>query len=145
MSPTARIRPAKLPATILFSASSPYIRLPVPTTNCSNNYGPFHFPEKLIPLTIVVAGRLALPVYGDGQQYGTGSYVIDHCSAIRCVLASGKLGQVYNVVNEKANIAIVHTVCDLLDELGHALMASPMAQISYVRDSISRPRSTVCH
>ena len=94
--------------------------LPVLTTNCSNNYGPYHFPEKLIPLMIVnaLAGK-HLPVYGDGQQIRDWLYVKDHCSAIRRVLENGKLGEVYNVGgwNEKANIDIVHTVCDLLDEL----------------------------
>ncbi|MDP1593538.1 MAG: dTDP-glucose 4,6-dehydratase [Gallionella sp.] len=94
--------------------------LPVLTTNCSNNYGPYHFPEKLIPLLIVnaLAGK-SLPVYGDGQQIRDWLYVKDHCSAIRCVLEKGKLGEVYNVGgwNEKANLDIVHTVCDLLDEL----------------------------
>ena len=94
--------------------------LPVLTTNCSNNYGPYHFPEKLIPLMIVnaLAGK-ALPVYGDGQQIRDWLYVKDHCSAIRCVLEKGRLGEVYNVGgwNEKANLDIVHIVCDLLDEL----------------------------
>jgi dTDP-glucose 4,6-dehydratase len=94
--------------------------LPVLTTNCSNNYGPFHFPEKLIPLLIVnsLAGK-PLPVYGDGQQIRDWLYVKDHCSAIRRVLEKGKLGEVYNVGgwNEKANLDIVHTVCALLDEL----------------------------
>jgi dTDP-glucose 4,6-dehydratase len=94
--------------------------LPVLTTNCSNNYGPYHFPEKLIPLLIVnaLAGK-NLPVYGDGQQIRDWLYVKDHCSAIRCVLEKGRLGEVYNVGgwNEKANLDIVHTVCDLLDEL----------------------------
>ena len=94
--------------------------LPVLTTNCSNNYGPYHFPEKLIPLMIVnaLAGK-PLPVYGDGQQIRDWLYVKDHCSAIRCVLKKGKLGEVYNVGgwNEKANLDIVHTVCALLDEL----------------------------
>ncbi len=94
--------------------------LPVLTTNCSNNYGPYHFPEKLIPLMIVnaLAGK-PLPVYGDGQQIRDWLYVRDHCSAIRCVLAKGKPGEVYNVGgwNEKANLDIVHTVCALLDEL----------------------------
>ena len=94
--------------------------LPVLTTNCSNNYGPYHFPEKLIPLMIVnaLAGK-PLPVYGDGQQIRDWLYVKDHCSAIRCVLAKGRLGEVYNIGgwNEKANLDIVHTVCDLLDEL----------------------------
>ncbi|MDH4233781.1 MAG: dTDP-glucose 4,6-dehydratase [Gallionella sp.] len=94
--------------------------LPVLTTNCSNNYGPYHFPEKLIPLMIVnaLAGK-ALPVYGDGQQIRDWLYVKDHCAAIRCVLEKGKLGEVYNIGgwNEKANLDIVHTVCALLDEL----------------------------
>jgi len=94
--------------------------LPVLTTNCSNNYGPYHFPEKLIPLMIVnaLAGK-SLPVYGDGQQIRDWLYVKDHCSAIRRVLEAGRLGEVYNVGgwNEKANLDIVHTVCALLDEL----------------------------
>ncbi|BCO27370.1 dTDP-glucose 4,6-dehydratase [Rhodoferax lithotrophicus] len=94
--------------------------LPVLTTNCSNNYGPYHFPEKLIPLMIVnaLAGK-ALPVYGDGQQIRDWLYVKDHCSAIRRVLETGRLGETYNVGgwNEKANLDIVHTVCSLLDEL----------------------------
>lgn len=94
--------------------------LPVLTTNCSNNYGPFHFPEKLIPLMIVnaLAGK-SLPVYGDGQQIRDWLYVTDHCSAIRRVLEKGRLGEVYNVGgwNEKANLDIVHTACALLDEL----------------------------
>ena len=94
--------------------------LPVLTTNCSNNYGPYHFPEKLIPLMIVnaLAGK-PLPVYGDGQQIRDWLYVKDHCSAIRRVLEAGRLGEVYNVGgwNEKANLDIVHTVCDLLNEL----------------------------
>ena len=94
--------------------------LPVLTTNCSNNYGPHHFPEKLIPLMIVnaLAGK-PLPVYGDGMQVRDWLYVKDHCSAIRCVLKTGRPGEVYNVGgwNEKPNIEIVHTVCALLDEL----------------------------
>ena len=94
--------------------------LPVLTTNCSNNYGPYHFPEKLIPLMIVnaLAGK-SLPVYGDGQQIRDWLYVKDHCSAIRRVLEAGRVGEVYNVGgwNEKPNIDIVHTVCALLDEL----------------------------
>ncbi len=94
--------------------------LPVLTTNCSNNYGPYHFPEKLIPLMIVnaLAGK-SLPVYGDGQQIRDWLYVKDHCSAIRRVLEAGKVGEVYNIGgwNEKPNIDIVHTVCVLLDEL----------------------------
>jgi len=94
--------------------------LPVLTTNCSNNYGPYHFPEKLIPLMIVnaLAGK-PLPVYGDGQQIRDWLYVKDHCAAIRRVLEKGRLGETYNVGgwNEKANLDIVHTVCALLDEL----------------------------
>jgi dTDP-glucose 4,6-dehydratase len=94
--------------------------LPVLTTNCSNNYGPYHFPEKLIPLMIVnaLAGK-PLPVYGDGQQIRDWLYVKDHCSAIRRVLEAGRVGEVYNVGgwNEKPNIEIVHTICALLDEL----------------------------
>ncbi len=94
--------------------------LPVLTTNCSNNYGPYHFPEKLIPLMIVnaLAGK-PLPVYGDGMQVRDWLYVEDHCSAIRRVLEAGRLGETYNVGgwNEKPNIEIVHTVCALLDEL----------------------------
>jgi dTDP-glucose 4,6-dehydratase len=94
--------------------------LPVLTTNCSNNYGPFHFPEKLIPLMIVNAlGGKPLPVYGDGMQVRDWLYVKDHCSAICRVLQAGKVGEVYNIGgwNEKPNIEIVHTVCKLLDEL----------------------------
>jgi len=94
--------------------------LPVLTTNCSNNYGPFQFPEKLIPLVIVNAltGK-SLPVYGDGQQIRDWLYVIDHCSAIRRVLEAGNPGETYNVGgwNEKPNIEIVQTICSLLEEL----------------------------
>lgn len=112
--------------------------LPVLTTNCSNNYGPYHFPEKLIPLMIVnaLAGK-PLPVYGDGQQIRDWLYVKDHCSAIRCVLAKGRLGEVYNVGgwNEKANLDIVHTVCALLDELrARADGKSYGEQIAFVTD-----------
>ena len=94
--------------------------LPVLTTNCSNNYGPYHFPEKLIPLMIThaLAGR-PLPVYGDGMQVRDWLYVKDHCSAIRRVLEAGQPGETYNIGgwNEKPNIEIVQTLCDLLDEL----------------------------
>jgi len=94
--------------------------LPVVTTNCSNNYGPYHFPEKLIPLMIVnaLAGK-PLPVYGDGRQIRDWLYVKDHCSGIRAVLARGRVGETYNIGgwNEQANIDIVHSVCALLDEL----------------------------
>ena len=112
--------------------------LPVLTTNCSNNYGPFHFPEKLIPLMIVnaLAGK-NLPVYGDGMQVRDWLYVKDHCSAIRRVLDAGRLGETYNVGgwNEKPNIEIVQTVCALLDELRPKADGSSYAsQISYVSD-----------
>jgi dTDP-glucose 4,6-dehydratase len=112
--------------------------LPVLTTNCSNNYGPFHFPEKLIPLMIVnaLAGK-PLPVYGDGMQVRDWLYVRDHCSAIRRVLEAGALGETYNVGgwNEKPNIEIVNTVCGLLDELRPRADGQPYAsQISHVKD-----------
>ncbi len=112
--------------------------LPVLTTNCSNNYGPYHFPEKLIPLLIVnsLAGK-PLPVYGDGQQIRDWLYVKDHCSAIRRVLEAGRLGETYNVGgwNEKANLEIVHTVCSLLDELRPRADGQPYKeQITYVTD-----------
>ncbi|MFZ5933408.1 dTDP-glucose 4,6-dehydratase [Pseudomonas sp. HS6-2] len=97
--------------------------MPVLTTNCSNNYGPFHFPEKLIPLMIVnaLAGQ-TLPIYGDGQQIRDWLYVEDHCSGIRRVLEAGTCGETYNIGgwNEKANIDIVRTLCTLLDELAPA-------------------------
>ncbi len=112
--------------------------LPVVTTNCSNNYGPFHFPEKLIPLMIVNAlGGKPLPVYGDGMQVRDWLYVRDHCSAIRRVLEAGRLGETYNVGgwNEKPNLEIVHTVCALLDELSpRADGRSYHEQISHVKD-----------
>ncbi|MBC7940563.1 MAG: GDP-mannose 4,6-dehydratase, partial [Chitinophagaceae bacterium] len=112
--------------------------LPVLTTNCSNNYGPYHFPEKLIPLMIVnaLAGK-PLPVYGDGQQIRDWLYVGDHCSAIRRVLQAGRVGEVYNVGgwNEKPNIEIVQTICGLLDQLQpRADGASYAGQITYVKD-----------
>jgi dTDP-glucose 4,6-dehydratase len=112
--------------------------LPVLTTNCSNNYGPYHFPEKLIPLMIVnaLAGK-DLPIYGDGKQVRDWLYVRDHCSAIRRVLEAGRLGETYNVGgwNEKPNLEIVHTVCALLDEMRPRADGLAYAtQISYVTD-----------
>jgi dTDP-glucose 4,6-dehydratase len=111
--------------------------LPVLTTNCSNNYGPYHFPEKLIPLMIVnaLAGK-PLPVYGDGMQIRDWLYVKDHCSAIRAVLAGGRLGETYNVGgwNEKPNIEIVKTVCALLDELRPSAEGPYTRLITYVKD-----------
>ena len=112
--------------------------LPVLTTNCSNNYGPYHFPEKLIPLMIVnaLAGK-PLPVYGDGMQIRDWLYVADHCSAIRRVLQAGRVGETYNIGgwNEMPNIEIVRTVCALLDELRPRADGQPYAsQIAYVQD-----------
>jgi len=111
--------------------------LPVTTSNCSNNYGPYHFPEKLIPLMIVnaLAGK-PLPVYGDGQQVRDWLFVADHCSAIRTVLAQGRPGEVYNVGgwNEKTNLEIVHTVCALLDELRPSPEGPYQRLITYVKD-----------
>jgi dTDP-glucose 4,6-dehydratase len=112
--------------------------LPVLTTNCSNNYGPFHFPEKLIPLMIVnaLAGK-PLPVYGDGQQIRDWLYVKDHCSAIRRVLLAGQAGETYNVGgwNEMPNLDIVHTVCALLDELKPRADGRPYkGQLTFVAD-----------
>jgi dTDP-glucose 4,6-dehydratase len=112
--------------------------LPVLTTNCSNNYGPYHFPEKLIPLVIhnALAGK-PLPIYGDGKQVRDWLYVKDHCSAIRAVLAAGRLGETYNVGgwNEKTNLEVVHTICSLLDELKPRTDARSYAtQITFVAD-----------
>lgn len=112
--------------------------LPVVTTNCSNNYGPYHFPEKLIPLVILNAiNGKPLPIYGDGQQVRDWLYVADHCSAIREVLAKGKLGETYNIGgwNEKANIDVVKTICQILDELKPRADGKSYAeQITFVKD-----------
>ena len=111
--------------------------LPVTTSNCSNNYGPFHFPEKLIPLMIAnaLAGQ-PLPIYGDGQQVRDWLYVADHCSAIRAVLNKGQVGQVYNVGgwNEMPNLAIVNTLIRLLDELAPSTEGSYARLVTYVAD-----------
>jgi dTDP-glucose 4,6-dehydratase len=112
--------------------------LPVLITNCSNNYGPYQFPEKLVPLIIhhALAG-LALPVYGDGQQRRDWLYVVDHCAAIRAVLDRGRIGETYNIggSSEKANIEIVHTLCDILDvERPRADGRSYREQIEFVGD-----------
>jgi dTDP-glucose 4,6-dehydratase len=111
--------------------------LPVVTTNCSNNYGPYHFPEKLIPLMIANAlGGKPLPVYGDGQNVRDWLYVGDHCAAIREVLAGGRLGETYNVGgwNEETNLEVVHTLCDLLDQLKPKTTGSYRDQITFVKD-----------
>jgi dTDP-glucose 4,6-dehydratase len=111
--------------------------LPTLTTNCSNNYGSYHFPEKLIPLIITNArAGKPLPIYGDGQQVRDWLYVSDHCAAIRRVLEAGKPGEVYNVGgwNEKANLEVVHTLCDILDQLDPKATGSYRDQITYVTD-----------
>ncbi len=112
--------------------------LPVLTTNCSNNYGPYHFPEKLIPLVIhnALTGK-PLPIYGDGQQVRDWLYVNDHASAIRRVLEAGRVGETYNIGgwNEKPNLEVVHTLCAILDELSpRADGKSYKDQITYVTD-----------
>ena len=115
---------------------------PVLTTNCSNNYGPYHFPEKFIPLLIVnaLAGK-PLPIYGDGLQIRDWLYVKDHCSAICRVLEAGNVGEVYNIGgwNEKPNIDIVHTVCDILEELRPLPVASSFTYHSLITYVTDRP------
>ncbi|MGB0128511.1 MAG: dTDP-glucose 4,6-dehydratase [Rhodocyclaceae bacterium] len=112
--------------------------LPTLTTNCSNNYGPFQFPEKLIPLVIAnaISGK-PLPIYGDGQNVRDWLYVGDHCAAIRRVLADGRVGETYNIGgwNEKPNLEIVHTICALLDELHPGSPVVPHSKlITFVKD-----------
>jgi dTDP-glucose 4,6-dehydratase len=112
--------------------------LPVLTTNCSNNYGPYQFPEKLIPLMILNAhSGKPLPVYGDGRNVRDWLYVTDHCEAIRTVLARGKPGETYNIGgrNEKPNIDVVKTICSILDELCPNDPVRPHEKlITYVKD-----------
>src|SRR3546814_5010096 len=111
--------------------------LPVVTTNCSNNYGPYQFPEKLI--TLVIAKAIAgepLPIYGDGMNVRDWLYVGDHCSAIRAVLEGGRVGETYNVGGdaERPNIEVVNTICTLLDERRPREDGKPRSsQITYVR------------
>ncbi|CAM8460339.1 RfbB dTDP-D-glucose 4,6-dehydratase [Candidatus Methylopumilus universalis] len=113
-------------------------KLPVLTTNCSNNYGPYHFPEKLIPLCILNAlNGKPLPIYGDGKQIRDWLYVKDHCSAIREVLKQGHIGETYNVGgwNEKTNLEVVETLCTILDELKPKSDGKSYAdQITFVKD-----------
>lgn len=118
--------------------------LPVLTTNCSNNYGPYQFPEKLIPLILhnALKGK-ALPIYGDGQQIRDWLYVSDHCSAIRRVLEAGRCGEIYNIggLNEKTNLTVVETLCRLLDELqAREDGGSYSDQISFVPDRAGHDR-----
>jgi dTDP-glucose 4,6-dehydratase len=111
--------------------------MPMLTTNCSNNYGPYHFPEKLIPLVIhnALNGK-NLPIYGDGSNVRDWLYVGDHCSAIRRVLESGKVGETYNIGgwNEMSNLEVVHTLCDMLDQQRPKASGSYRDQITYVKD-----------
>ena len=112
--------------------------LPVLTTNCSNNYGPFQFPEKLIPLVLhnALNGK-DIPLYGDGMQIRDWLFVIDHCNAINAVLKEGKIGEIYNVggLNEKTNIEIVNLLCEILDDiLPKSNLTSYKSQITYVKD-----------
>lgn len=118
--------------------------LPVLTTNCSNNYGPYQFPEKLIPLMIhraITGGEL--PIYGDGKNIRDWLFVTDHCSAIRTVLAKGKLGETYNIggINEKTNLDVVHTLCAILDRVQPKQDGSSyQTQITYVKDRLGHDR-----
>ena len=111
--------------------------MPMLTTNCSNNYGPYHFPEKLIPLIIHNAlNDKDLPIYGDGSNVRDWLYVEDHCSAIRCVLETGQVGETYNIGgwNEMSNLEVVHTLCDMLDLQRPKDAGSYRDQITYVTD-----------
>ncbi|MEA5515561.1 dTDP-glucose 4,6-dehydratase [Nodularia sp. UHCC 0506] len=111
--------------------------LPTLTTNCSNNYGPRQFPEKLIPLTILNAmeGK-SLPIYGDGQNIRDWLYVIDHCEAINLVLQQGKIGETYNIggINEQTNLIVVEKICAILDELAPKSDFSHSSLITFVKD-----------
>jgi dTDP-glucose 4,6-dehydratase len=111
--------------------------MPMLTTNCSNNYGPYHFPEKLIPLVIHNAlNSKPLPIYGNGSNVRDWLYVGDHCSAIRRVLEAGKVGETYNIGgwNEKTNLDVVHTLCDILDQHRPKKSGSYRDQITFVQD-----------
>ena len=118
--------------------------LPVLITNCSNNYGPFQFPEKLIPLTIHNAlTDTGIPIYGDGQQIRDWLYVSDHCSAIRQVLEAGQVGEIYNIgsYNEKTNLEVVNTICSILDELQPRKDGgSYKSQIKFVKDRLGHDK-----
>ena len=117
--------------------------MPVLTTNCSNNYGPYQFPEKLIPLVILNAlqGK-PLPIYGDGLNVRDWLYVTDHCDAIALVLAKGKIGETYNVggINEKTNLSVVTTICNILDELVPTPGLDRTSLITYIKDRLGHDR-----
>jgi len=133
---TARM-PRRKPAQIIWCART--TTLSVLTTNCSNNYGPFQFPEKLIPLVILNAleGK-PLPVYGDGRNVRDWLYVEDHCSAIRTVLERGRPGETYNIGGncERTNLDVVNTICDLVDEMAPPVpdQSSRRKLITFVKD-----------
>ncbi|WP_341313067.1 dTDP-glucose 4,6-dehydratase [Paraburkholderia sp. IMGN_8] len=117
--------------------------LPTLTTHCSNNYGPYQFPEKLIPLMIINAlANRQLPVYGDGQHVRDWLYVGDHCSAIRKVLAKGRPGESYNIggCNEVKNIEVVHMLCDLLDDIRPKRKGSYRDQVTWVTERLGHDR-----
>jgi len=117
--------------------------LPTLMTNCSNNYGPYQFPEKLIPLVIMSAlSNKKIPIYGDGLNVRDWLYVGDHCAAIRKVLHSGHIGETYNIGghNEKTNLEIVHTICDILEELNPKVRGSYKDQIHFVTDRLGHDR-----
>jgi dTDP-glucose 4,6-dehydratase len=121
--------------------------MPVLTTNCSNNYGPYQFPEKLIPLTILNAmNGKAIPVYGDGQNVRDWLYVADHCDAIRTVLARGEIGETYNVGggNEKPNLEIVHAICSMLDQFRPTDPVMPQ-QADYLCAGSAGARPVLCN
>ncbi|HEV7820886.1 MAG TPA: dTDP-glucose 4,6-dehydratase [Burkholderiales bacterium] len=136
-SPNSPYSASKAAADHLVRAYHHTYGLPVLTTNCSNNYGPYQFPEKLIPLVLAnaLAGK-ALPVYGDGMNVRDWLYVTDHCTAVRAVLGRGTPGEVYNIGgwNEMTNLDIVKTICALLDELKPARAGSYARQITFVKD-----------
>jgi len=136
--PNSPYAASKASSDLLVRAYGETYRLPVLITNCSNNYGPYHFPEKLIPLVIhnALAGK-PLPVYGDGRQVRDWLYVKDHCSALRRVLEAGRLGETYNIGgdNERANIDVVQGICASLDRLRpRADGRSYTTQIAFVKD-----------
>ena len=122
--------------------------LPTLTTNCSNNYGPFQFPEKLIPLVILHAcSGKPIPVYGDGRNVRDWLYVADHCEAIRAVLSRGGEGETYNMGgnNEKVNLEIVEAICAILDELRPSDPVVPHRKLITLREGPARSRPALCH